>query len=55
MAPDQLWITSMNPETRILRQVSAADAEQCANMIDICLGEQVTPRKELIMKSKFSD
>ena len=55
MDPDQLWITSMNPETRILRQVSAADAEQCANMIDICLGEQVTPRKELIMKSKFSD
>lgn len=55
MDPDQLWETSMNPQTRILRRVTATDAEKCANMINVCLGELVGPRKDLIMNTRFAD
>lgn len=48
MRPEQLWDTSMNPETRILRRVTAENAEQAAEMLEICMGEAVAPRKELI-------
>lgn len=55
MNPDQLWDTSMNPETRILRRVTINDAEAAAAMIQTCLGDQVPARKEMIMNTKFSD
>ena len=49
MRPEQLWDTSMNPETRILRQITVQDAEEkAAEMVEICMGEAVAPRKELI-------
>lgn len=55
MNPDQLWDTSMNPKTRILRRVTINDAEAAAAMIQTCLGDQVPARKEMIMNAKFSD
>lgn len=54
MDPDTLWNTSMNPKTRILRRVTVEDAEQAATMIETCLGNEVAPRKELVMNATFS-
>jgi DNA gyrase/topoisomerase IV subunit B len=50
MNPEQLWETTMNPETRTLIQVSIEDAEAADEMISICMSEEVQPRKELIME-----
>lgn len=55
MNPDQLWETSMNPKTRILRRVTVTDAEKASRMINICLGSDVAPRKDIIMNTVFSE
>jgi len=48
MNPSQLWETTMNPETRVLKQVSVEDAEETDKMFDILMGESVEPRKNFI-------
>lgn len=48
MNPDQLWLTTMNPETRILKKVVIEDAEEANKMFDILMGEEVAPRKRFI-------
>lgn len=48
MNPNQLWETTMNPETRKLLQVTIDDAEACNEAISICMGEEVGPRKKFI-------
>jgi len=48
MNPTQLWETTMNPETRTLKQVTVEDIEAANNMFDMLMGEEVPPRKKYI-------
>jgi len=50
MNADQLWETTMNPETRIIQQVSIEDAEEAEEIFSILMGNQVQPRKEFIQR-----
>lgn len=48
MNPGQLWETTMDPEKRILKQITIADAEEANKMFDMLMGEEVPPRKKYI-------
>ncbi len=51
MMPEQLWDTTMNPETRTLKQVSVEDASEADHVFDLLMGEAVGPRREFIEKN----
>lgn len=48
MNSEQLWETTMDPKTRVLKQVVIEDAEEANRMFDILMGENVPPRKKFI-------
>lgn len=50
MNPDQLWETTLNPETRTLQQVTIDDAAKAEKMVSLLMGDVVAPRRNYMYK-----
>ena len=54
MDPHELWETTMNPETRVLKRIELEDAVAADETFTVLMGEKVEPRKEFIeRKAKY--
>lgn len=54
MNADQLWETTMNPENRVLKHISIADAEEADAVFTMLMGEEVPPRKHFIQTNAIT-
>ena len=55
MNPEQLWDTSMNPETRTLIRVTSNMAEDCEKAISLCMSEDSIARKNWLLNINEDD
>ena len=51
MNPEQLWETTMNPETRYLKQVHIENAAETDYIFSMLMGDEVAPRREFIERN----
>ncbi|MFN3405874.1 MAG: DNA topoisomerase (ATP-hydrolyzing) subunit B [Cytophagaceae bacterium] len=51
MNPEQLWSTTMNPETRSLKKVSIESAAEADHLFSMLMGDEVAPRRDFIEKN----
>ncbi|WP_028298393.1 DNA topoisomerase (ATP-hydrolyzing) subunit B [Olivibacter sitiensis] len=51
MNAEQLWDTTMNPDTRTLRRVSIENAAECDRVFSMLMGDEVAPRREFIERN----
>ena len=51
MNPEQLWDTTMNPETRLLKQVAIENAAEADEIFSMLMGDDVEPRRQFIEKN----
>ena len=50
MNPEQLWETTLNPETRTLQRITIEDAAKAEKMVSLLMGDVVEPRKNYMYK-----
>jgi DNA gyrase subunit B len=51
MNAEQLWETTMNPETRTLKQVTIENASEADRVFSMLMGDDVPPRREFIERN----